>query len=214
MNIRRPAACLCAAACLIPCLTACEGSKPDDGTITESQMPYGATLTVSKSHGVPIQYDKRFFDSDFLDAVANYYLGIQNKDVARYTAAQLPLYHDFELNTLYNGEYSEQDLINLYYDGIAEVMNGAFEFAFIDLADASKGTVYSDSNTLLSQLDQISNEKDGTQMSKNVDAIYELTVVRFLTEAGSNVRTETDDMLEDEELFAMHYLGKWYIIPA
>lgn len=196
--------------CAAICLTACGGT---DSTVTQDQMPYGATITTNASaYPMAMQYDNRFLEDALIARLADYYDAIQTQDAARYAAVQLPLYHDYELTTLMGGEYTDDDIVKMVYSGLAEYNGGAFEFAMVEITDAKRGTVYSDTAALIEILDTLSTETSGTQISQNIDNAYELTVRRYLTNAGSGVRRETNTIVEEESLFALHWNGTWYFI--
>ncbi|MCQ2435261.1 MAG: hypothetical protein MJ062_08500 [Oscillospiraceae bacterium] len=196
------------------CLTACGNSDSSKGeNYSEDQLPYGATIVVDKNYPISIQYDRRCLDEALMARVVDFYNAIQTQDAEKFKAVQLPLYHDYSLTQTYGGKYSDADILKLAYDtDLTDEDGNTFDFSLIDITDAHRGTVYSDTATTLELLDQIAEEKGAAKISPNVDDARELTIARYLTEKGSGERGETDNMLEEESIIALHYSGEWYLI--
>ncbi len=194
-------------------LTAAACGDSSGTTVAEEDLPYGATLTLVKNTDLPsVQYDTRFLTEEMVQTVLAYYDSIEEQNTAAFTALQLPLYREYELNTVYENAFTDEDLIANAYAGFADYFGGDFKFSMIDITDCIVGDSYSTSAALLEMLDGLSEEKDGTKISEDITEFYELTVTRYLAAADSDIHTETDCVVEGETLFLLQYLGQWYII--
>ena len=190
--------------------TAC---NKDDGIITEDEMPYGATMAVNlDDYILPVQYDYRFITEDMLDVITRYYYAIQTQNDELFQEVQFPLYHDYQLNEVLDGEYTDQVILENTHKAITEFNEGDFAFSFIDITDAEKGKEYTTSAPLLEIMDSLSEEKDGTKISKKIKHFYELTITRYVADAGSNMKGETNKALQGEKLFVFQCEDKWYIL--
>lgn len=179
----------------------------------QDAMPYGATLTQDVSRGTAMRYDKRFLDAAAVDQVYAYYHAIQTKDAEAFSAALLPLYHAYQLEDVYGGDITDQALVDNTYDAISEYFGYDFEYTLLDITDAvTEDYISADRDSFLSMLDDLAADKGEPSVSEHTQAFYEVSVTRYIAEQGSGVRAETDDMMEDEKLFAIQYDGEWYVI--
>lgn len=193
-------------------LSGCGGSSSGT-TVAEEDLPYGATMILQKNTDRPsIQYDKRFLTDDMVDTILRYYQCIEEQDAAAFTALQLPLYRDYELNTVYEGRFTDEDLIANAYTAFSSYFGGDFTFSMVDVTNCIIGDEYSTSASLLELLDGLSEAQDGTHISEQIGDFYELTITRYLAAKDSGIHTETDCVLADETLFLLEYQDQWYII--
>ena len=210
MNTKKNAALMACGLMLAVC-TACGESSGI--TIAEKDLPYGATLTRNdKDYAMGIQYDHRFIPEDCLHTVIDYYTAIQTQDVELFLSLQLPLYHDYQMNEVLGGEYTDEELVKNSYEAIKAFYGSDFIYSMIDITDGIAGTEYSTSANLLELLDDLAEDANQDKISDDIDAFYELTIDRYLTDVGSDVRSETDSALLEEKLFVFHYADDCYII--
>ncbi len=204
---RKPLGCILAG---ILAVSVC-GCGSSGQTITQDELPYGATIESHKEDGIlPSQYDFRFVTADMRDTVLRYYYAIQTKDTALFESVQHPLWRDYELNTVYSGQFTDEQLLSAAYDQLALKMTDDFEFSFIDITDAEKCEEGSDGMRIVEVLDALAKDKGESDFS--VQAMWKLTVTRFLAKKGSGVRGETSVVLEDEMLYLMQCQNDWYLI--
>lgn len=191
-------------------LTGC-GEKTESDP--QDDMPYGATIVKNTERDIAVSYDKRFLDDGLVDQIFAYYHAVQTKDAAEFSAALFPLYHAYQMEDVYGGELTDQDLMDSTYDAIAEYFGYDFAFSLLDVTDAiTEDYVSPDRDSFLLMLDDLAADKGETPVSEHTQNFYQLTVTRYVTEEGSGILQETDDVLEDETLFAIQYDNEWYLI--
>lgn len=192
-------------------LTGC--GAQNSSSEAQNDMPYGATVIKDMDRDTTVSYDKRFLDAAAVDQVYAYYHAIQTKDAEAFSAAVFPLYHAYQLEDVYGGNVTDQALVDTTYDAIVEYFGYDFEYTLLDITDAvTEDYISADRDSFLSMLDDLAADKGEPSVSEHTQAFYELTVTRYIAEQGSGVRAETDDMMEDETLFAIQYDGEWYVI--
>lgn len=185
----------------------------DSYLITEDDMPYGATMAVNKEDYVlPVQYDYRFVNEELLNIVLRYYYAIQKNDAELFAEIQHPLYMDYQLKEVMGDKYSNEEILENTHEALTEYNEGDFVFSFIDITDCVKGEDHTTSATLIEILDQLSEDADGSKISKDITQFCELTITRYLADAGSGTKGETNIVLYDETLFAFECADEWYII--
>lgn len=193
------------------CLTACD-KKQDSDTVYEKDMPYGATLVAANNFSIPIQYDKRFLTQKLLSKVADYYKSVENTDVSLYENTIYPFYHDYMMQTVYEGKYTDKDLLQTEYDNFKQEYGKNFDFAFIDITALDTDRNISDCASLLSGLDNIAENQGQAKISEKVKDICRMTITVHMTDDGSEVRHETGKMVEDLSMFALNIEDTWYLI--
>ncbi len=196
-------------------LTTVTGCDQGNGlNVAEEDMPYGATIAVNKTDYIlPVQYDYRFVDTELLNAVLRYYYAVQTDDLEMFTEMQHPLYMAYQLEEVLGGKYTNEDILDNSGEALRTFNDGKdFEFSFIDITDCVKGTEYTTSATLIEILDDLSDEADGSKISKDITQFYELTITRYLADKGSGVKGETNKIMYDETLFVFECKDAWYII--
>ncbi len=65
---------------------------------------------------------------------------------------------------------------------------------------------------IVALMDTLAQSHEETLVSERVQDFYRLTVTRYLTEAGSGVRNETDVHIDNEILYVLKDGGQWYVI--
>ncbi len=196
-------------------LAALTGCNQNNGlNVAEKDLPYGATITVNKEDYIlPVQYDHRFVDEELLNTVLRYYYAVQTDNVEMFTQMQYPLYMQYQLEEVLGGKYTNEDILDNSGEALRTFNDGKdFVFSFIDITDCVKGTEYTTSATLLEILDDLSEEADGSKISKDITQFYELTVTRYLADKDSGIKGETNKVMYDEKLFAFECKDEWYII--
>lgn len=184
-----------------------------DRTITEDEMPYGATIAVNKEDYIlPIQYDYRFVNEELINIVLRYYYAIQQNDAELFAEIQHPLYMEYQLEEVLGGKYTNEEILDNTYESLSKLNEGDFAFSFIDITGCVKGESHTTSATIMDILDTLSEDAGGSKLSKDITQFYELTITRYLTDADSEVKGETNTVLYDEILFAFECADEWYII--
>lgn len=204
---------LCALSLATIMLLSVSACGDNDDIITEDEMPYGATIAVNKEDYIlPVQYDYRFVDAELLNAVLRYYYAIQKNDTKLFTEIQHPLYMEYQLEEVLGGKYTNEEILDNTYKSLTELNEGEFAFSFIDITGCVKGESHTTSATIMEILDALSEEAGGEKLSKDITQFYELTITRYLTDADSEIKGETNTVLYDEVLFAFECADEWYII--
>lgn len=204
---------LIAAGALLLALCTVTGCGESSEINAQDDMPYGATLTKDMSRDIAMSYDTRFLDAALADQIYAYYHAIQTKDAAEFSAALFPLYHRYQLEDVYAGDLTDQDLLDTTYDAITEYFGYDFAFSMLDVNDAvTEDYISADRDSFLPMLEDLAADKGEPSVLEHTQHFYQLTVTRYVTEAGSGVQSETDDVLENEMLFAIQYDGEWYLI--
>ena len=203
-------ACLLAACSLTGCGAA--GESSDDGMDLE-HYPYGSTLVEDTSRSMTISYDKRFLDDALVEKIYTYYHSLESKDGEAFGSVMFPLYHDYQLHTLYEDSMTDQDLAEGTYDNIKEYFGYDFDYTFIDVTNVvTKLGESSGRDSLELMLDQLAEDSGEKPVSSSMQALYELTIDRYYCDKGANIHGETDSVIEDERLFALKYENEWYLI--
>lgn len=193
-------------------LTGC-GTSNHTEDITEDQLPYGATISADSSRSMAFSYDKRFLDEELVNKLYTYYHSIETKDGEAFGSVLFPLYHEYQLTILYENTLTDQDIIDRTYDSIKDYFGYDFSYTFVDITDlASQIGESSSRDALAIMLDQLAQEQDMKVISEDTQKLYELTVTRYVDKQGSATKTETDDSLVGETLFAIQYQNEWYLM--
>lgn len=195
-------------------LTGCGSTgSNNDLNLTEDEMPYGSTLVKVGELAVPVQYDRRFLEDALVEKLAAYYHALQEKDSEAFSALMFPLYHNYELETVYEGKYTDADVVNNTHEAMKSLHGGDFDFALIDVTDLiTKQGTSENYDALYLMLDQLAEDNGQEPVTKNMQALYELTVDRYLCDKGAGIKGETDSLIEGERLFALKYENEWYLI--
>ena len=207
---------LLTAACAV-LLTACSlagcGAAESQEVHTSDEMPYGATFATDSSRDIALSFDKRFVDDALADKIYTYYHSIQEKDGEAFGSVMFPLYHAYQLETLYENELSDQQIVENSYDAIKEHFGYDFDYSFIEITDLVADPEDSGSDTSLpALLDQLAKEKGDKAVSEDTQHLYAMYMTRHVTEKGSGDKTETPDTLTGETLYAIQYQNEWYLI--
>ena len=214
MKMKRIGAAASALLLMLCTLTGC-GSGSQAENITEEQMPYGSTVTEDSSREFTMSYDKRFLEDALVDKIAGYYRAIQERDGEAFNALMFPLYHQYQMKTVYNNSVTDQQIIDTTYDAIREYFGfeGDFEYSLIDITDLVNMQGVSDNRDLMTMmLEQIAEEAGEPSVTENTQALYEMTVTRYVEEKGKNTKSFTDYAMQDETLYAIKYQDQWYLM--
>ena len=205
---------LASAVILLPAALMLGGCGEAAGNNVETdQLPYGATVTIDTSRDITMSYDARFIEPELADKVYAYYHAVQTKNAEEFTPVLFPLYHDYQLNDLYEGQIDDQVLMESSYSAVQEYFGFDFEYSMIDITGAIMSDGISEERDRLRQmLDDLADDKDQPAVSTHTTYFYELSVTRYVTEQGSGEREETDYVLTDEKLYAMKYDDQWCLV--
>lgn len=128
-------------------------------------------------NGFTAYYDKNEIPDEYIDTIAEYFQSLQNKDTEAYESMLIPLYKDYLNEYLTASEYTTDTLLSKYYDSVYETTGGDFEFSHADfkrLYDNDYET-YGMPNYIesyIEQLNEISQENDGTDISETFEECY------------------------------------------
>ncbi|MBO4379332.1 MAG: hypothetical protein IK130_07635 [Oscillospiraceae bacterium] len=197
------------ALCLLLTGCAAPAQKMD---FTYEELPYGATIAIVNDSLIASQYDSRYITEAMRDAVLKYYHAVETKDTDTYASVQLPQWHDYVVNTVYQGQYTDLQLIKSLYDSCAKNFGGSFEYACISIEDAQKCSAGSEGQQVIDMLDELAKEQEQEKFSSNVDEMWDLTITAYMAKKGSGTRGETKDALTDQHLYLIEYGSEWYII--
>lgn len=215
MNMKKYGAGLCAvllSACML--MTGCGAPKADtQENIAEDEMPYGSTVTEDRSYGFTVSYDKRFLAPELVEKIAGYYRAIQEKDGTAFAALMFPCYHQYQMEQVYEGKVTDQALMDATYDTVKEYFGFDFAFSYIDITNfvSSEGQS-EDYDAMYPMIAKLVEEQGEGKLSENMQALYELTVTRYVAEKGKNENSITEYVLKDEKLFAIQYQNQWYLM--
>lgn len=198
------------AACLL--LAGCGSQAQPQKDYSQEELPYGATITSLSDTTIAVEYDARFVTEGMRDTVIRYYNAIQNKDVDSYIAVQLPPWHDYVVNTVYAGQFTDLQLMKTAYDTCAKDFGGSFTYTQIVIDSAKQCAAESEWSQIADVLDKLAEEQKTEKISKDISAAWEITVTRYLDKKGSEVRGSTKTALKGERLYLVEYQAQWYII--
>jgi len=191
------------------------GSEGSASSAAEPDLPYGATITLKKQEGEPtVQYDARYIPDAVIEKLLAYYDSIAKQDTALFSSFQLPLYHDYVVDQMLNGEYTDEDLLRNAHNAIVEYYgNKEFDFSMLDITECYRDDEIADRDDAINMLDSLWVQSGGEgSFSADVSETMELIVTRYLTDAGSGENAETASALKDEALFLVNYQGTWYLL--
>jgi hypothetical protein len=172
---------LAAAAVLFCSLAAC-GSKE---IVQEADMPYGSTMVLALDKAVPIQYDDRFIAPELVKQIADYYHSVQEDDAEQYKPLPFPLYHQYQLETVYEKQFTDEQLVQYTYDYFKNFNGEDFDFALIDITNAvSTDGVSETRDALMPELDKIADEQGKEPVSAKTEALIEMSITCYLTNKG------------------------------
>ena len=197
---------------LLTGLTACGGDS--DVTMKQSDLPYGATLALKKEAGKPtIQYDSRFVPEECFDTLLTYYDCIVTQNAEQFASIQLPVYHDYQLETMLEGKYTDAQILENSHEAFKQYFGGEFAFAMLDITECLDKDASSTGENLLTMIDGLYEDAGKSEkFSDGVSDLREMKITRYLAAAGSGKDTETNCALEDETLVLLKYADKWYVI--
>lgn len=194
-------------------LTAC-GEPSSTAEIQEQEdMPYGATVTEDRSGSFTICYDNRFLDDYLVDRIRHYYLAIQDEDGESFSKLLFPLYHQYQLDEFYDGELTDQDIVNSTHDNIADYFGIDYAYTYIDIkAFVDTDGQSQERDSLIPMLDELAEKQELPKISEGTAMLCEMTIDRYIAERGSDSKNPTDLVMEDEKLYAIKYEDQWYLI--
>lgn len=214
----RAAALLCAVCIGSSMLTACNGksnssSQKDGQNVSMEDLIYGATQRFDKKeYSVPIQYDKRFFTEDMLKVIADYYHSIEAQDADLFVSVQLPIYHKYEMETVYENKYTDEEFVKSSHKTWADKMGDDYKYSMIDITACTVSRVHSSIASVLEMLDGIAKDAGEKAVSEEITEIYELTVDLYMTPADSGIVGETQNVNNDQVLFVLVYQDRSYVL--
>ena len=193
-------------------LTACGSSEPKN-VVEEADMPYGSTISMDTQKSVPMQYDNRFVDDALAEKLAEYYFSVQENDVEKYQPLPFPLYHQYQMETVNGGKFTDADVLTYTHDYYQNLLGEDFDFALIDITNAVNSDGVSENrDALVATLDSLANEKGQELVSDKTEMLVELQITCWLTKKGSGEQGETDLSADAETVYGLLYDGQWYLI--
>ncbi len=196
-------------------LTGC-GQSSSEHVYTEEQLPYGATIIEENTGVLPvIAYDSRFLDSALIGKIRTYYRSIQACDGDAFGALMFPLYHNYQLEEVYGGKFTDAQIVQTTYDNIKTYFNFDFDYTYIDITGCITEEGWSaNRDGLIMMLDELAEQKGEKKVSEDTQAVYELTVTRYVDKKDAGTDHETEYVMQDETLYAIQYQNEWYLMYA
>lgn len=195
-------------------LTGCGESQPAE-IVTEDAMPYGATITESTALPIAFSYDSRFVDDELLNMIYSYYHAIEERDAETFTSLMFPIYHKYQMETVYDNSVTEQEILDATHDAINEYFGFDTDFLYclIDITELYNKQGVSDNRDLMTMmLDKIAQDAGEPLVSEETQALYEMHITRYVDKAENVSKSVTDYALKDEILYAIQYQDKWYLM--
>lgn len=153
MNLKRTASFLTAAFVMIFSFTSCKDGKsdkdnmvemniPDGIGMSESQLPYGATMTELRPENNPevritTEYDHRFLEKEEACLVSDYLYALQKKDTEQIKKLFFPALMDYVVKEA--EMKSAEEYVEYSYSNLSGAFGGDFEFTYIDITDLTNG---------------------------------------------------------------------------
>lgn len=206
--------CLIAAGILAGCslLTGCGSGSSAATSSAEEEMPYGSTLTHNTQTAVAVQYDNRFLDDDLVHTVARYYHALQENQPEEYSEVIFAPYHDYELNTLYEGLISDTIIVANANQVMKQYYGKECDIALVDITNAvTADNIDPVRDGTKNMLITLAGDESIENFEEDLTALYQLELTLYLTDKGSGVHSETDYPISGEILYAAQYRNKWYV---
>ncbi|MBR3267640.1 MAG: hypothetical protein IKI58_02775 [Oscillospiraceae bacterium] len=190
-------------------LTSCGGSDSSSSVtvITESDMPYGSTMTVNKQYSnIPIQYDRRFIEEELVETIAKYYHALQENKTEDFAASLFQPYHQYELQILYKGLYTDEAIVDTSHRSLDEVYGTGWKFSMISVDEAvTEENISPDRDALANMLKDLASDEGIENFETDFDKLYEMEVSMYLEDQGSAP-------VGKSLMYGVHYQDKWYLI--
>ena len=197
-------------------LTACGGESSGED-VAEAQLPYGATMCIEKDGKIAMEYDKRFLDGELVQRLSEYYYAIASRNAELYTAQLLPLYHDYELQTLYGGLVDDKDILNNTYAELCNYYGKEFDFSMISVSDViQEDYLDADRDAVKKMLIDLAADQKVENFEQSIDKFAQIKLTVYLTDRASGVKKETACSINGT-MYGVHSQGKWqlvYIVPV
>ena len=195
-------------------LTACgDSSSSAPVHIEQSELPYGATLSLNTQYGVPVQCDTRFLEDSLIEAVSHYYHSIQENKAEEFSSVLFPMYHNYELNTVYEGQNDDAGIVSNSYQMVKQYYGKEFDFSLVSVDSIiTEDNIKPGRDALKNMLIDLASDEKIENFKEDFDALYELDLTLYLTDKGSGIQSETENVIGNERLYGVHYQGKWYLI--
>ncbi|MBQ8921005.1 MAG: hypothetical protein IJ060_02460 [Oscillospiraceae bacterium] len=202
---------LCAGLLLSACGSSSSAAEPVH--IDQSELPYGATLSLNTQYGVPVQYDTRYLEDGLIEAIGHYYHAIEKNDAAEFSSVLFPLYHNYELNTVYEGQIDDAGIVSNSFYILQDYYGKEFDFALASVESIiTADDVKPGRDALKNMLIDLAADEKVENFKEDFDALYELDLTLYLTDKGSGIQSETEFSIPNETLYGVHYQGQWYLI--
>jgi len=193
-------------------LTGC-GNSSDANLSSEELYPYGTTLTFSKTTAVPIQYDKQYLDDSLAEAVAKYYHSIAANDAKEFSESLFPMYHTYELDELYSGLITDEDLVTKTRQTLASYYEKDFSIAMVDVTYAvTEDNLDPTRDAVKNMLIDLAADEKVEDFDKDLDGLCQLEISLYLTDRYSGEKGETDFLLSGGLMYGVHYQNEWYVM--
>ena len=207
----RLACALCAGLLLTACGSSSSSSEPVH--ISQSELPYGATLSMNTQYGLPVMCDNRYLEDGLIEAVSKYYHSLQENKPEEFSSVLFPMYHNYELNTVYEGQIDDAGIVDNSYMMLKDYYGKAFEFSMVSIESiVTEDDVKPGRDALKNMLIDLAADEKVENFKEDFDALYELDIMLYLTDKGSGIQTETEFSIPNEKLYGVHYQGQWYLI--
>jgi hypothetical protein len=194
---------------LLSALTACgQQTTTETSDIAEEDLPYGATMvteTLDSDNGsVPITYDRRYFETEEIETLSQYFYALETGDTDLMTDATLPLYMDYVVETMYQGLIGMDGLVQAMQVAFSPEDDEAYTIQSVEITDiATEDDQNTDLENLYTMLTELSEDENYADTISNG---------KYLT---YTIKTETEDgtskTFTDRTMFLIAVDGKYVV---
>ena len=156
--------------------------------------------------------ESRFLDDDLVQTVARYYHALQENQPEEYSEVIFAPYHDYELNTLYEGLISDTIIVANANQVMKQYYGKDCDIALVDITNAvTADNIDPIRDGTKNMLITLAGDESIENFEEDLTALYQLELTRYLTDKGSGVHSETEFPISGEILYAAQYRNKWYV---
>lgn len=175
---------------------------------------FDALNTTDDHDGLKICYNSDEIPAECIMLTADYFKSMQNKDSVAYQSFLIPLYNDYLNEYLAESDYTVDMLLSTYYDTVSAVAGGDFTFSKIEMKrlyeqDYENFNVPDYITSYKSQLDEISEEKDGTYISETFGDCFSVVFNLYAQSQNNEYSVMSSNIISFFEAD-----GKYYIMMA
>lgn len=190
-----------------------DAEETDDNIIFFSHE-FDMPDTTDNYDGLKLYYNSDEIPDECITQTAQYFKSMQNKDSLAYQSFLIPMYRDYLTEYLSESDYDINTLLNTYYDNISSVTDGDFTFSKIEMKrlyeeDYEELNIPDYITSYKSQLDEISEEKDGSHISETFGECFSVVFNLYAKSQGNEYNVINSNIISFFEAD-----GKYYIMMA